>query len=450
MAIDPEIFIHEADRAALKALKAIPGFTQILKAFMKIWNEKQFRLLNMSTYLKVSDQQMPEYYDMLKPICLKLGIKVPELYISLDPRPNAYTSGDTDPFIVINSGLLSVFPTEALPAILAHECGHIVCHHVLYKTMGKMILSGTADLLGLSSMLTAPIQTAFYYWMRCSEYSADRVAAVCCGDSDAVTEMCMGLAGYTRDIPFEASKEAFMAQAVGYKNMVDNSAFNKTLEFMMFNRMSHPLNAVRAYECSKWSETESFEYAVEYLEEESMDVSPHTHIPMKKSAKDYVFKDHKEVENELRGLGFKNIFANRITATSMTNQPGQVLSLAINGKSDFTLGAWFRFDDKIELNYFLPATYEEMSAQRPNEAMVNASSLSYMGRNYKEVVEELKAAGFTNFDISEQPDLKMGILSREGDIARIAIDHMDKFNKGDWFKKSALVSIRYHVYENKK
>lgn len=44
-----ELFLHETDKMALDALKAIPGFTTLLKEFMKIWNEKQFRILNLFT-----------------------------------------------------------------------------------------------------------------------------------------------------------------------------------------------------------------------------------------------------------------------------------------------------------------------------------------------------------------------------------------------------------------
>lgn len=40
MAINPDIFIHHADGAALNKLKAIPGFTPLLKTFIKIWSEK--------------------------------------------------------------------------------------------------------------------------------------------------------------------------------------------------------------------------------------------------------------------------------------------------------------------------------------------------------------------------------------------------------------------------
>ena len=65
MSVNPDLFIHESDRTALNALKAIPGFTPLLKGFMKIWNEKQFKLMNMSTLVRISEKQMPEYYDML-------------------------------------------------------------------------------------------------------------------------------------------------------------------------------------------------------------------------------------------------------------------------------------------------------------------------------------------------------------------------------------------------
>ena len=85
----------------------------------------------MSTNLKLGPNQLPKYYNMLIPICDKLGIDVPDLYLKLDVYPNSYTSGDTHPFIVITSGLLETLPDELIPTVLAHECGHIACRHVL-------------------------------------------------------------------------------------------------------------------------------------------------------------------------------------------------------------------------------------------------------------------------------------------------------------------------------
>ena len=45
MAIDSMYYVHESDKAALKALKAIPGFQQLMKACMKVWNERQLGVL---------------------------------------------------------------------------------------------------------------------------------------------------------------------------------------------------------------------------------------------------------------------------------------------------------------------------------------------------------------------------------------------------------------------
>ena len=41
MPIDSQFYTHPSDRAALKALKAIPGFHQLMKAIMSIWNESR-------------------------------------------------------------------------------------------------------------------------------------------------------------------------------------------------------------------------------------------------------------------------------------------------------------------------------------------------------------------------------------------------------------------------
>lgn len=67
-------FIHESDRKALKALKSIPGFTPIMKKFIKVFNEKEFKILNLSSNIRIDENQMSEIYNMLPPICEKLGM----------------------------------------------------------------------------------------------------------------------------------------------------------------------------------------------------------------------------------------------------------------------------------------------------------------------------------------------------------------------------------------
>lgn len=263
MAIDSKYYVHKSDKAALKALKAIPGFHQFIKAFMKIWSERQFRITNMSSCIRINENQMPKYYNMLPPICEKLGIDIPELYLELDVVPNAYTYGDTNPFIVITSGLIETVPEELIPTVLAHECGHIACHHTLYTTMGNLLLRGTESairsFIPYGSLVALPLEVAFSYWMRCSELSADRAAVICDGTAEKTSEMCMRFAGYDKDISAVASKEEFMKQAQDYRDMISSSKWDKTLEFLFLIGMDHPLSAVRALECEEWAESEQFQ-----------------------------------------------------------------------------------------------------------------------------------------------------------------------------------------------
>lgn len=285
MAVESKYYVHSSDKAALKALKAIPGFHQFVRAFMKIWSERQFRILNMSSNIRITDTQLSKYYEMLPPICEKLGIDVPELYLSLDVMPNSYTSGDTTPFIVMTSGLFETLPEELIPTVLAHECGHIACHHTLYRTMGNILFGGASSAARNfvpTGLVTLPLEIAFFYWMRCSELSADRAAVICDGTSEKMSEVCMRLAGYDRDIRENASKEEFIKQAEEYRKMIKDSAWNKTLEFLILKNESHPLMTVRALECKEWGNSDQFKkimdgtYLNEEVEEETEEETPET------------------------------------------------------------------------------------------------------------------------------------------------------------------------------
>lgn len=348
MSINSAMYMHASDKAALKALQAIPGFTPALKAFMKVWDEQQFRIENMSSNLHIGPQQMSEYYNMLPPICERLGITVPDLYLTLDARPNAYTYGDTKPCVVMTSGLLENMPAELIPSVLAHECGHIACHHTLYTTMGSMLLNGTIGILGLGNLVSLPLQIAFYYWMRCSEYSADRAAAICDCDASKIVQICMHLSGFDKDFDVDANVDAFMAQAVEYQEMIEGSQWNKALEFAMFAGRSHPLTAVRAYECDKWTKSENFEKTQKYL------AGSREELPLLNDAKYYLGRNVAEILEELRNIGFSNIDLVPQKDKVLMKKPGQVLRILLNGHEKFQAESWYPADTQIVIIYYIP------------------------------------------------------------------------------------------------
>ena len=68
-------------------------------------------------------------------------------------------------FITITSGLVDMMTEEELDAVIAHECGHILCHHVLYHSIAHYVMDGL-DSLGVLGSLGVPIQYAILYWER--------------------------------------------------------------------------------------------------------------------------------------------------------------------------------------------------------------------------------------------------------------------------------------------
>ena len=228
-AVPPAEYYHEKDKKALDALKAIPGFTTALKTFMKMFNEQMFHGMNMANKIRLGPEQLPEIYNLLPPICECLGIEEPELYLEMNPTPNAYTYGDTKVFITITSALVEYLEEDELKAVIAHECGHIACRHVLYHTMADMLLKGSEEIFNIG-VFGIPLKLALFYWYRCSEFSCDRAAAVYMQGSSSVVEVMTRLAGGSKKITEKLNTDLFLKQAQEYEQLADSSALNKTMQ----------------------------------------------------------------------------------------------------------------------------------------------------------------------------------------------------------------------------
>ncbi len=446
MKVNPNVFIDDTDRKAMQALKAIPGFTPFLKGFMKVWDERVDHIVNLSSNLRVGEKQLKKYYDMLLPICDRLGIDVPELYVQQSVEPNAYTWGDENPFIVLTSGLLDLLPEELIPSVMAHECGHIACHHALYTTMGNLILGGAHALPGLASLITVPLQTAFYYWMRCSEFSADRASVVYTGSWEPMAKVCMYFAGYHEGAISEGSLDAFMDQAKDYEQAAKDSRWDHALEFVLQNGQDHPFVAVRASACKTWAESEQYAKTVRYLAGDQaalngMDVKVRE-IPIAESPKFYLGKNYNEVRDQLIDEGFTHISTVRLKSKENRSKDGQVLCIRIDGEENFEKNAWFPEDASIVLTYNEPVTPEEEAAAHVGQVQIPESPRKLRGRNYQDVAGELKNAGFTDIAVRARPADK-GLTPKELSVLRVTINGEEQFEKGDWVPKDAKVRIWY-------
>ena len=127
MSFSPNLYKHELDQKAFDALSIFPKFVKLRESYIANVDEKAAKINFLSSAIRLSENQFPEIYNLLPPICEKLGIAVPELYYIKSKKMNAATGGSTSPYIFVTSELVERIPTDLIATVLAHECGHIAC-----------------------------------------------------------------------------------------------------------------------------------------------------------------------------------------------------------------------------------------------------------------------------------------------------------------------------------
>ena len=267
MSYNAELYMHELDRKAFAALNQFPKFVKLQEAYIKNVDEKSAKIEFLSTAIRLSENQMPEVYNLLSPICEKLGIAMPDLYMvkSKDKGDlNAFTGGITEPFICVTSELVKQCPSEMISSVIAHECGHIACKHYLYHSLARNFANGIAaspltKIPGINRYLSKTLITALLFWDRCSELSADRAAVLCDGSSDKTVEMLLKIHGFDENI----NREEFVKQALDLKEFVNDSKSNKMMEQVLVQWNSHPLLATRAYEVYDWEHSNQYKGIVD-------------------------------------------------------------------------------------------------------------------------------------------------------------------------------------------
>lgn len=256
-------FVHPDDAAALRQLENIPAFSVLTKKAMEYGVEMMHRINNLSYCVKLSDNQFPDVYSLLVSVCNKLGLPVPELYMDTTDCLNAYTAGDTRPCIVLTEKLMKEFSSEELEAVIAHECGHILCRHVLYSTLADFMFTATDEIINslgvfgsLGSTAMAPLKYAMMAWSRASELSADRAASFV--SSPGVMVRVMALLQFPKHVVDKMDLVQWASQAAELENLSRGSKWNDFLQKWNRNDNTHPYNVVRAYEIIKWESSDQY------------------------------------------------------------------------------------------------------------------------------------------------------------------------------------------------
>src|SRR5262249_23230328 len=146
---------------------------------------------------------------------------------------------------------------DEIYAVVAHECGHIACQHVLYRTMASFLIRVGERIFGPLSVLSIPVQLGLLYWFRRSELSADRAAAGATGGPSLAVHTMRRLAGGRKSMTAPVDVDLYMAQSKAYDKLME-SGWDQVLQGMIVAGMTHPFPSVRAREITRWCESPDF------------------------------------------------------------------------------------------------------------------------------------------------------------------------------------------------
>ncbi len=247
---------HPADRAALHGLRAIPVFDEVLRKLFGFFGEKPIRLAFQANSVQVSERQFGRIHGIYGEVLRTLD--APEhypLFVSQTPMVNAGAYGMDHPFVLVNSGTVHLLDDDELRYVLAHEVGHIMSGHVLYRTMLVILIQLAERGFPIVGLAARAVLVALLEWYRKSELSADRAGLLGVQDPRVVYRAMLKMAG--GGSPDETNVTAFLEQAEAYRESDDvaDSVF-KVLNLL---GTTHPFYVLRVSEIRSWIESGAYD-----------------------------------------------------------------------------------------------------------------------------------------------------------------------------------------------
>lgn len=250
--LDSKVYEHNFDKKALKTLKALPGFDTIVNFFLN-WAYVKWHIIELQgTNFLVTRESCPELYDIVHNVADILDVRpLPRFYTQWDYSINGFTTGyKEDTLMVLNSGTVDLLTEDELRYVVGHEIGHVKSGHVLFHTMGELFNTAISE-IPIVSTLSTPIYYALLYWIRMSEFTADRAGLLACQNIDAAINAIIKISGLPLKYFEKMDRDSFIKQATEFKASFRGFTDN-VIKTLTIAGSTHPWTVLRAAELLEW------------------------------------------------------------------------------------------------------------------------------------------------------------------------------------------------------
>ncbi|HEX7166477.1 MAG TPA: zinc metalloprotease HtpX [Acidimicrobiales bacterium] len=207
--------------------------------------------IRVARAVPVTEQEMPEYYGIVRELADRAGMPMPKLYVTPDPQPNAFATGRNPEHaaVAVTRGILEILDANELRGVLAHEMSHVGNRDILIGSVAAAVAMGVtfvarmamwAGMFGgfggsddedrpnpvalIALAILTPIAAMVMQMAlsRSREFEADRTGALLIGDGEPLARALEKLEVGAKRIPMDidpAHAQAFIVNPLTGREM---------------------------------------------------------------------------------------------------------------------------------------------------------------------------------------------------------------------------------------